>query len=260
MLVDGSTAFLLSAAFAAGCIDSIVGGGGLIQLPALLAGLPNALPSFLLGTNKFASLMGTGSAALRYARTVTLSWTILAPAAGIAFLASLCGSIAVAHVSPALFRPMVPIALLLVLIYTLTRKDLGQAHTPRRLTVAVAGIGLILISIVGFYDGFVGPGAGSFLMLLFIRFYGFDFLNAAASARLVNCATNAASLLWFGSHGQVFWLLGALMAAANVAGAQVGTRLAIRQGSAFVRVVFIAVVSVLIIKTGRDALLLLQRG
>jgi|APCry1669189534_1035231.scaffolds.fasta_scaffold16519_3 hypothetical protein len=258
--MDGSTAFLMSAAFAAGCIDSIVGGGGLIQLPALLAGLPNALPPFLLGTNKFASLMGTGSATLRYARAVTLSWKTLVPAAAIAFIASLLGSVTVAHVSPNLFRPMVPIVLVLVLIYTLLRKDLGHSHIPRDLTWIAAGVGLMLIALVGFYDGFFGPGAGSFLMLLFIRFYGFDFINAAASARLVNCATNAASLLWFGSHGQVFWVLGALMAAANVTGAQVGTRLAIRQGAAFVRILFILIVLVLIVKTGRDALSMLPRG
>ena len=256
--MDWSAVFLLGAAFAAGCIDSIVGVGGLIQLPALLAGLPAELPSFLLGTNKLASLMGTGSAALRYARHVVFSWQTLVPAACIAFVASLAGSITVTHVSPTVFRPMVPVVLLIVLTYTVMRKDLGQTHAPRHLTPQAIGIGLALIGGVGFYDGFFGPGTGSFLMLLFIRFYGFDFLNAAASARLINCATNAAAILWFGSHGHVLWFLGTLMAIANVAGAQVGTRLAIRQGSAFVRLLFIAIVAVLILKTGWDAVKILQ--
>jgi hypothetical protein len=258
--MDPTTLLLLAAAFAAGCIDSIVGGGGLIQLPALLAALPETPPSMLLGTNKFAGLMGTITASVRYARSVRLAWALLIPAAVVAFCASFAGSATVSLVSPRLFRPMVPVILVFVLGYTLKRKDLGQQHAPRALNSVELGLGLALFAVVGFYDGFFGPGAGSFLMLLFIRYYGFDFLNAAASARLVNCATNAASLCWFGSHGQALWGLGVAMAVTNIAGAQVGSRLALRRGSHFVRRLFVGIVSVLILKTGWDALNLLHHG
>jgi len=183
-----------------------------------------------------------------------LPWRTLMPTAAIAFAAALAGAATVSHVSPAFFRPIVPVILTLVLVYTLAHKDLGRRHAPRVLNTRTALLGALSVGAIGFYDGFFGPGTGSFLMLLFIRFYGFDFLNAAAAARLINVATNAAALAWFGSRGDLLWPLGLTMAIANVAGAQIGTRLALRRGAGFVRGVFVVIVTVLIARTAWTAL------
>jgi uncharacterized membrane protein YfcA len=244
---------VLCAAFFAGFVDAIVGGGGLIQLPALFAGYPGAAPPVLLGTNKLGSICGTTSAVMRYMRVVRIPWRALLPAAAVAFLAALAGASSVSAVSPTLFRPLVPIMLTVVLIYALWHKDLGARHAPivfsrRRGYIALAAIGGI-----GFYDGFFGPGTGSFLMLLFIRMYGFDFLHASAGARTINVATNAGALLLFGIHGEVHWGLGIALGACNATGSVFGARMAVKHGSKFVRVVFIAIVITLIAKTGADA-------
>jgi uncharacterized membrane protein YfcA len=244
---------VLCAAFSAGFVDAIVGGGGLIQLPALLAGYPGAAPAALLGTNKLGSICGTTGAVMRYMRVVRIPWRVLLPAAAVAFLAALAGASSVSAVSPGLFRPLVPIMLTLVLIYALWHKDLGARHAPivfsrRRGLIALAAIGGI-----GFYDGFFGPGTGSFLMLLFIRMYGFDFLHASAGARTINVATNAGALLFFGVHGEVQWGLGIALGVCNATGSVLGAHTAVKHGSKFVRVVFIAIVTTLIAKTGADA-------
>ena len=244
---------LLATAAFAGAVDAMVGGGGLIQVPALFTALPAASPATVLATSKLAGLSGTLSAAARYIRAVRVPWRCVGPAIGAAFLAALLGAASVTHVSAAFFRPLVPVMLGAVLVYTLIRKDLGATHAPHALDRRRLAVGTSLAALVGFYDGFFGPGAGSFLMLLFIRCYGFDFVHAAAAARIVNVATNATALLWFAAHGSVLWALGLPMALANVAGAQVGTRLALRGGARFVRVAFAAVVAALIVKTGWDA-------
>ena len=253
-VTDPVYASLLAAAFLAGGIDAMVGGGGLIQLPALFAALPAAPPPMLLGTSKLAGLAGTAGAAFRYARSVQLPWRRLLPAAGVAFATALAGAVTVSYVSPLIFRPLVPVMLTLVLIYTLAHKELGRVHRPRELGPRATLVGGAAVGAIGFYDGFFGPGTGSFLMLLFIRYYGFDFLNAAAAARMINVATNAAALAWFGSRGYLIWPLGLSMALANVAGAQVGTRLALRRGAGFVRGVFVLIVGALIARTGWVAL------
>lgn len=257
---DVATVTVLAAAFAAGGIDAIVGGGGLIQVPALFGALPSALPATLLGTSKLAGLAGTASAAARYARRIAVPWRTILPAMALACVASLLGAAAVTHVSPRLFRPLVPVALLVVLGYTLAHRDLGRVHAPRAHGRRGTATGLALIAAIGCYDGFFGPGTGSFLMLLFVRHYGFDFLNAAAAARCVNVATNAMALAWFGAHGAVLWPLGAAMALANVAGAQLGARIALKRGAGFVRGLFVAIVATLIAKTAWDAFRPLAAG
>jgi uncharacterized membrane protein YfcA len=245
--------FVLCAAFVAGFIDAIVGGGGLIQVPALFAGYPSSAPPALLGTNKLGSICGTGTAVLRYRRVVRIPWRALLPAAAVAFVASLAGAGLVSAVSPALFRPLVPFMLTAVLVYVLLYKDMGARHAPvvfsrRRGLLALAAIGGI-----GLYDGFFGPGTGSFLMLLFIRLYGFDFLHASAGARAINVATNAGALLFFGIHGEIHWALGFALGACNASGSVLGAHTAVKHGSKFVRVAFIAIVVALIFKTGVDA-------
>ena len=244
---------MLCAAFSAGFVDAIVGGGGLIQLPALLAGYPGTAPPVLLGTNKLGSICGTGGAVMRYMRVVRIPWRVLLPGAAVAFLAALAGASSVSMVSPELYRPLVPIMLTAVLIYVLRHKDLGARHAPIAFSRRRTYIALAAISGIGFYDGFFGPGTGSFLMLLFVRLYGFDFLHASAGARTINVATNAGALLFFGIHGELQWGLGVAMGACNATGSVLGAHTAVRHGSKFVRVVFIAIVITLIVKTGADA-------
>ena len=232
-----------------------MGGGGLIQIPALFAGYPSSAPPVLLGTNKLGSICGTTSALLRYLRVVRLPWRVLLPAATLAFLAALAGASLVSAVSPALFRPLVPIMLTAVLTYVLWHKDLGARHAPVVFSRRRGYVALAAVSGIGLYDGFFGPGTGSFLMLLFIRLYGFDFLHASVSARTVNAATNAGALLFFGLHGDVHWGIGLALGACNAAGGVLGAHTAIKHGSKFVRVVFIVIVIALITKTAADAYL-----
>jgi uncharacterized membrane protein YfcA len=245
---------LLGGAFFAGGIDAMVGGGGLVQLPLLFAAYPNEAPARLLGTSKLAGVFGTSSAAWRFSRRVIIPWDLLAPGLVIAFATSLCGAITATYIPSNIFRPFVPIMLSVVLLYTVLRRDFGQVHAPRDLHRRHRLFAFVIVAAIGAYDGFFGPGTGSFFMFLFIRFFGFDFLNAAASARMLNVATNLSALLWFGAHGSMLWPLGLAMAVCNVAGAQVGTRLALRGGTQVVRCVFIVIVAMLIAKTGRDAI------
>ena len=244
---------ILVAAFGAGLVDAMVGGGGLIQLPALLTAYPATPPAILLGTNKFASIFGTGSAVLRFARGVRIPWRVLLPLVPVVFLGALAGARVATAVPPQIFRPLVPVLLAVVLIYVVWRKDLGADHAPLAITRSRTLLAAALLGAVGFYDGFFGPGTGSFFMLLLIRLYGFDFLHSAASARVLNVATNAGALLWFGSQLELLWLVAALMAIANVSGAVLGTSLALKHGSAFVRRIFIAVVLMLIARTAWQA-------
>ena len=231
----------------------MVGGGGLIQVPALFAGYPLAPPPVLLGTNKLGSICGTSSAVMRYLHVVRIPWRVLLPAATIAFLASLAGASLVSAVSPTLFRPLIPVMLTAVLAYVLWHKDLGARHAPVVFSRRRGCFALALIGAIGLYDGFFGPGTGSLLMLLFIRLYGFDFLHASAGARTLNVATNAGALVFFGFHGEIHWALGIALGVCNSTGSVLGANTALKHGSKFIRVVFIAIVIALIAKTGYDA-------
>lgn len=246
--------FLLAAAFGAGVIDAMAGGGGLIQLPALFAAYPNTPHPTLLGTGKLAGLAGTTSAIFRYLRHVRLDWRLVLPAAVAAFLAAIAGAWIATTIPPDRFRALVPVLLTLVLAYTLLHRDFGLEHRPRGLGRRGRLLGAAGAGVIGLYDGFFGPGTGSFLMFLFVRGFGLDFLHASASAKVVNAAANSAAILLFGLTGDLMWLLGLAMAVSNVTGAQVGSHLAIKRGSGFVRGVFLLVVGALITKTAWDAL------
>ncbi len=245
--------FVSAASLLAGFIDAIVGGGGLVLVPALFAIFPTAHPATLLGTGKGAAVWGTAAAAAQYARRVDMPWAALLPAAGLAFAGALAGAWMVTLISPDFLRRALPFVLGVVLLYTLMRKELGRAHAPtfagRRLTAAAGLLG----ATIGFYDGFFGPGTGSFFVFLFVRWLGFDFLHASASAKLLNTASNLAALLLFALKGHVWWHYALVMALANVVGSLAGTRLALKHGSGFVRWVFIGVVGALILKTTWDA-------
>jgi uncharacterized membrane protein YfcA len=250
----GPWLLLLPAAFLAGLVDAVVGGGGLIQIPALFAAYPQAAPATVFGTNKMSSICGTFSATARYLRQVQVPWRLALFAAASAFVFSFLGAMSVALLPKEWARPLVLVLLVGVAAYTFLRKDFGIEdkrldHGRHHLAGA-----LLLGAGIGFYDGFFGPGTGSFLLFLFVRFFGLGFLRATSAAKIVNLSTNAAALLYFGPAGHVLWVLALTMALCNVAGAQVGSILAIRHGSAFVRQLFLVVVVVLIAKFGWDTL------
>jgi len=252
LLSDYTLWALVGFAFLAGFVDAIVGGGGLIQVPALLVLRPDAGIPTLFGTNKFASIFGTASAALRYLRTVSLPWGVIATTAAAAFAASFLGAKLVSQLDPNLLKPVVLLALLMVLAYTLWKKDLGKLHAPKLARPQQYSVGMGIGAVLGFYDGFLGPGTGSFLIFAFVGLFGFSFLAASAAAKCVNFATNAAALSYFIPHQQVLYQLAIPMAASNVAGSYLGSHLALKKGSGFVRLVFLGVVSALLCKLAWD--------
>jgi uncharacterized membrane protein YfcA len=243
---------LCAFAFLAGGLDAVVGGGGLVQLPALLVVLPQAPVVALLGTNKLASVVGTASAAVTYNRRIAVDRATAAWMAGAAFLGSGGGALLATQVGSDALKPLVLAALVGVFVYTLRTPSLGEVELLRLHPRAQRAVALVGGALIGFYDGFIGPGTGSFLVFLLVGAVGLSFLHASATAKVVNTATNLAALALFAAGGHVLWGLGVAMAASNLAGSQVGTRLAIRQGSGWVRRVFIVVVSVLIARLAYD--------
>jgi uncharacterized membrane protein YfcA len=245
---------LCLAAFAAGGLDAIVGGGGLLQLPALLLVLPHQPVVALLGTNKLAAIVGTGSAATTYARRVEVHAPTAVRMAIAAFLGSGLGAFLATVVGSRVLRPVVLLALICVWLYTLQRPGLGEVEALRLAPRRQAGVAIAGGTLIGLYDGFVGPGTGSFLVFLLVGAVGLSFLHASATAKAVNTMTNLAALLLFAISGHVLWRLGLAMAVCNLAGAQIGARLAIRRGSAWVRRVFLVVVAALIVRLALDVL------
>jgi uncharacterized membrane protein YfcA len=239
----------------AGFVDSIVGGGGLILLPTLFAVYPNAAPATLFGSNKSASIWGTAFATWQYSRRVSLNWPVMWPAAALTMVSAFFGAWLVTLISADFLRQLLPVVLLLVLGYTLMRKDMGRHHAPRFEGRAELFAACTVGTTIGFYDGFFGPGTGSFFVFLLVRWLGYDFLNASVAAKLLNLSSNIAALVLFTLKGHVWWHLALPMALANVAGSLLGTRMALQHGAGFVRGMFIVVVSALICKTSYDAFL-----
>ncbi len=251
--MSATTLALCAFAFLAGFVDSVVGGGGLVQLPALLILLPRATPTAdVFGTNKLVGISGTAMAAWNYTRQVKIDWRATLPTAFTGFVFSYFGAQAVSHLHPALLRPLVLGLLVAVAIYTFTRKDFGSLHAPRLSLSGKQWIGLGVGAVIGFYDGFFGPGTGSFLIFIFIGVFGFDFLSASAAAKVVNVATNLSTVLYFAWTDHVIYRLALPMAVCNMLGSLTGTRLAILRGSRFVRWFFLAVVSAIICKLAFD--------
>ncbi len=246
--------WLLVIAFIAGLVDAAVGGGGLIQLPGLFTTLPQHTPAALLGTNKFSSVFGTGASAWRYIRAVRFPWRPVLLAAAAAFACSFLGATAVTLLAKDAVRPLVLTLLIVMLGYTLAKKDFGALHRPREIGRKELSIALIMGGVIGFYDGFFGPGTGSFLIFLFVRFFGLDFLRASAASKVVNLATNVAALSFFVPSGNVLLAIAVPMAAANITGAVVGTRMALRGGTPLIRKLFLALVVVLIARMAWDTL------
>jgi uncharacterized membrane protein YfcA len=237
----------------AGFVDSVVGGGGLIQLPALLIFLPPALSNPLtavFGTNKLSSICGTGAAVLQYSRRVRINWHSILPAGMAAFVFSLFGAWTLSLVRPQALKPLVLFLLGAVAVYTYWRKDFGNLHAPQFTAHRERQFGVLVGIVIGFYDGFFGPGTGSFLIFIFIGLFGFDFLAASASAKVVNFATNLSAVAYFAAAHQILYEYAVPMGLCNLLGSFAGTRLAVLKGNSFVRVFFLCVVAVMILRYG----------
>jgi uncharacterized protein len=244
--------FLAIASGFAGFVDAMAGGGGLIQLPSLIIGLPNKELPLILGTNKVPSIFGTAAAARNYFKNIKpdipLTLTMMLPA----FIGSIAGASMAAFVPVGFFRPFIVLLLILVAIYTWKKPELGMAenlkftHSKRLVIVALIGF------LIGFYDGIFGPGTGTFLVFFLVSVIGYAFLKASGTAKLVNIATNAGAILSFQLTGHIWWQLGLLLAVANVTGAIIGSHMAIKGGSALVRKVFLAVIFLLIARVAWD--------
>jgi uncharacterized protein len=233
---------LCAAAFCAGFVDAIVGGGGLIQTPAALVILPGLPVVNVIGSLKIPAFSGTGIATAQYLRKVAVQWKLVGVICILAFCASFCGSQLLTIVPNSFMKPVLLVVLSIVAVYTYSKKSFGQ-HSEITLSpkkeIALAAVCAVLI---GFYDGFIGPGTGSFLVLAFVGVLGFDFLKASAHAKLVNLSTNLGSIFLFLLKGKIIWAIALPMAGSNALGGFVGARLAIARGNSFIRVFFLIVV------------------
>jgi uncharacterized protein len=240
---------LCVAAAAAGWIDAVSGGGGMIQLPALFIALPAGSEVNALATNKLSSIFGTATAARTYVKHLSPDWKTAIPMAVVACIFAGLGAWS-AHLVPThYFATGAIIALTMVWLWILLTPALGEITILRwqgsRKHYFVA---VVVGALIGFYDGIFGPGTGSFLLVALVGVLGYSFLMASSTAKLVNLGTNAAALVVFGFTGSILWLLGILLAVFNIAGAFLGARTAIARGSSFVRAIFLVVVALLIIR------------
>lgn len=253
MMTGFEWALITAASGLAGFIDAIVGGGGLVMVPALFATFPQAHPATLFGVNKGTSMWGTAAASVNYARHVRLPWKTVGLAMLCAAAASVAGAWLVTQLHPEVLRKILPFILVSVLLYTLMRKDMGKAHAPHLSAKRERAWMMAIAAVVGGYDGFFGPGTGTFFVILLVRFLGYDFLHASATAKLLNWSSNVSALALFAWQGHVWWHVVIWTALANVAGSLLGARMALRHGAGFVRGVFVLVVVALIVKTSLDA-------
>lgn len=251
-MISSEIIILCMAAFAAGFIDAIVGGGGLVQTPAVLITLPQYPVATLLGTTKIPSFTGTSVASYQYAKNVRVQWKLLAVMCTIALLASIGGSYSVTVISSRFMKPVIFCILIIVAIYTYTKKNFGTANKRSFHSKREMQYGILFALVIGFYDGFIGPGAGSFLVLFFIGALGFNFLEASAHAKLVNLSTNIGSVIYFGSSGHILFHYAIPMAIFNLTGSFFGARMALLKGNAFIRIFFLLVVTGTIIRFGYD--------
>jgi len=246
---------LITGAFLAGLVDAVVGGGGLIQLPLLLAVHPGIAMPILFATNKISSIGGTAVAAWEYSRKIHIPYFLILPAVVMALVGAAAGAALVSWVPSKLVRPVVLVLLIAVGAYTFFKPNFGSVRSIQPSGVkgkymsGLTGLGL------GFYDGAFGPGTGSFLIFIFVRYFGMDLLNASAASKLVNIATNLAAIGFFLTHRGAIWSLALGMGAANIIGAQFGIRLALAKGNSFIRYLLLVVLSVLVVKLGRDSVL-----
>lgn len=249
-----SLLLLLVAVGVAGWVDAVVGGGGLIQLPALVIAVPKDVATpFILGTNKLSSFFGTLSASGVYLRKIRVQLVLLLPLVAGAYAGSTVGAALSRFVPREVLTPVVLVAVIAVALYTLFKPRMGLNHEPRHTRpAAIAWRAGVIGLLVGFYDGILGPGTGSFFVILIVAVLGYGFLQASVNAKIANLTTNLAALAVYGVHGEILLALGFAMAAMNITGGFIGAHMATRKGSGFVRIVFLVTLSLLVVKLAWD--------
>lgn len=243
---------LVVLSFIAGFVDSVIGGGGLIQLPALLINFPKTALPVLFGTTKIASLAGTSMAAFQYSRKIRFNFKLLLLVSLFAGIASFAGARVVSHINVNALRPAILVVLIVIAVYTFFKKDLGKVKRHpiswRKQVVRGAAMGMV----IGFYDGFFGPGTGSFFVLGFVMLLGFEFVEASAYSKVINCMTNIAALVVFIGQGTFMLELAILMGVCNIAGNFIGSRMALKKGNEFIRIFFLIIVMLMIVRYAHD--------
>lgn len=243
---------LCLAAFFAGFVDAIVGGGGLVQTPVAMILLPNYPVATIIGSLKIPAFSGTGFAAFQYLKEVRPNWRLLGTMAVIAFASAFLGSELLTMADNDFMKPLLLVILVLLAVYTFSKKSFGQ-HKTREISPRKQLFSAVLLSLgIGFYDGFIGPGTGSFLVFGFVIVLGFDFLHASANAKMVNLATNFGSICLFMLKGKIIWAIALPMAVCNALGGWMGARIAIKKGNGFIRVFFLVVVIGTLLRFGYD--------
>lgn len=249
------TIILLSvSAFIAGFIDAVVGGGGLIQTPFLLITFPKMPLPILFGTNKIAALAGTSIAAFKYAKQITFNYKLLFVIALSCFISSFLGARLVNQIDSNTLKPVILVILIAIAVFTFVKKNLGVVESKELSVTKQMLFGSCIGLVVGFYDGFFGPGTGSFFVLGFVVVLGFEFVKASAYAKVVNCVTNISALIVFIKEGNYILQLAILLAIFNIIGSFIGSHLALKKGNGFVRIIFLVIVSLMILKYGYDVL------
>jgi hypothetical protein len=247
---------LIMLSFVAGFIDAVVGGGGLIQIPALLISLPKTPLPTIFGTNKIAALAGTSISAIQYSKRIKFNYKLLITISICAGLASFLGAKVVSFINVNTLKPIILVVLILIAIYTFLKKDLGSVQTKNLSFDKQIIYGSLIGIMVGFYDGFFGPGTGSFFVLGFVVILGFEFVQASAYSKVINCMTNISALLVFIKQGNYILELAIIMSVCNITGNVIGTRLALKKGNTFVRTIFLLIVTLMIFRYGYDLFIL----
>jgi uncharacterized membrane protein YfcA len=247
-----TTVLLAFAGLGAGFVDAVVGGGGLIQLPALVIAFPGVAPVQVLATNKLGSVCGTSVSSMTYYRRVRPDPRTFIPLMLLAFVGSLGGAFAASHIPTSAFNPIILVVLLVVGTYTLLRPKIGHITELRFAGHQHTAIAMLTGVTIGFYDGALGPGTGSFFVFTLVGLLGYNFLEASAKARMANWATNIAALCVFIPQAAVMWRIGLIMGVCNLLGGYLGARTAVAKGSSFVRVFFMLVVAAFTVKIGSD--------
>ena len=243
---------LCIASFVAGFVDAIVGGGGLIQTPVALIALPNLSVASIIGTLKIPGFSGTSIATIQYLKKVKVDWKLFGVMAIVSFVFAFIGSSLLNVMQNDFMKPVLFIILVLLLVYTYLKKDFGQFEISTLTTKRKYIYAVIICIFIGFYDGFIGPGTGSLLIMAFVAILGFDFLQASTNAKLVNLATNIGSITLFVIKGKIVWTIAIPMAVCNATGAFIGARLAISKGNGFIRVFFLVIVAITLLRFGYD--------
>jgi uncharacterized membrane protein YfcA len=243
-------ALLALAMFFAGFVDAIAGGGGLIQTPAMLLALPDRDPVSVVATSKTAAFFGTTTAAIKYRRHIKTDPRLLLAMVIPAFIGACFGSLLASEISPESFKSAIFFMMIAIFIYTLFKPDLGKVNVEKHSPKKLMTIGAVAAFTIGFYDGLIGPGTGTMLMIALVAIMGFAFVGASAIAKVVNATTNLASIIVVGLKIGILWKLGLVLGIANLAGGYTGSMMAIKKGSGFIRIFYLIVTGLLIARLG----------